>query len=193
MHAAQVPWTAFQRFRHFSGYTCLLIHSLYCFFALSFFSLSFWFQSLFSPSFVRWLLHILTVLVVVVVRFAESCPQLQNVDLTENKRVSFYSVHSILEHCANLYSLSLCGCHQLNDESFRVFSENSSVAQQLQNINVSTVLLTDTGLSWIAGTCHKLSALDLTSNMAVTDAGVAHVVRACKNLKRLYLQSCKLV
>jgi hypothetical protein len=141
-----------------------------------------------------------------------------------------------LQHCPQLYSLSLCECVNLTDDCVGIFNDaeelklltvtvafivcliylkdpedikkQKEVAQQLQNLNLSHVPVTDLALKWIGtcydmytiwqsfegSKCHCLSAIDLYSNSIVTDEGMALLLKGCgATLKRIYIQSCRMV
>jgi hypothetical protein len=117
------------------------------------------------------------------VEVAEHCTQLRNVDLTGHSTITNIVPRMFLQHCPQLYSLSLCECVNLTDDCVGIFNDaeelklltvtvafivcliylkdpedikkQKEVAQQLQNLNLSHVPVTDLALKWI-GTCYDM-------------------------------------
>jgi len=120
------------------------------------------------------------------------------VDFTDNKLITNVTPYTIIKSCTNLYALSLCACTSLTDAAFLVLSpieeqQAKTYAQGLQNLNLSSIPVSDASLHNIGNVCHKLSALDLFSNGHVTDNGLESILKGCLGLKRLYLQFCRLL
>lgn len=70
---------------------------------------------------------------------------------------------------------------------------HTDTLNELQNLNLMNIVVSDRALEYIGKVCGKLSAIDLYNNVFVTDDGILHILKGTSNLKRLYLQKCKLV
>lgn len=123
---------------------------------------------------------------------ANSCHELQDLDLSLSRKLTDRSLYALAHGCPNLTKLNISGCSSLGDTALAYLS---SFCRNLKVVNLCGChrAATDRALEAIAYNCSHLETLNLGWCEAVTDVGVTSLASGCPNLQALDLCGCVLI
>lgn len=111
---------------------------------------------------------------------------LQKLDITCCRKITYTSIDNITESCTTLTSLRMESCTLVPREAFVLIGQRCHF---LEEIDITENEVDDEGLKSISS-CSKLSSLKLGICLNITDEGVAHVGMCCSKLVELDLYRC---
>ncbi|GAU45684.1 hypothetical protein TSUD_268160 [Trifolium subterraneum] len=98
-------------------------------------------------------------------------------------------LYSIFHRFPNLISLHLSNVHTIPTDGLRAFSQNIAT---LTSLTCSDILyLNTTDMFFIADCFPNLKQLDLNHCYHLSEVGIAHVLRKCRNIRHLNLSGCE--
>lgn len=121
-------------------------------------------------------------------KIAETCSQLQSLNIYTPKEITDVGVTKIAKNCTQLQRLTLFDCYKVTDVGINKIGENCS---QLQSLNLrGCYYVTDSGITKIGNGCPKLQELNLLGCYYVTDSGISKIAEGCPQLYYLNLSNC---
>ncbi|XP_062094929.1 F-box/LRR-repeat protein 3 isoform X2 [Humulus lupulus] len=111
---------------------------------------------------------------------------LQKLDITCCRRITYVSIAHITNSCSALTSLKMESCALVSREAFVLIGQRCHF---LEELDLTDNEIDDEGLKSISR-CSKLSSLKLGICLDITDKGVAHVGFSCSKLNELDLYRC---
>ncbi|NWR38709.1 FXL17 protein, partial [Tachuris rubrigastra] len=119
---------------------------------------------------------------------AKGCLKLQRIYMQENKLVTDQSVKAFAEHCPELQYVGFMGCSVTSKGVIHLTNLRNLSSLDLRHI---TELDNETVME-IVKRCKNLNSLNLCLNWIINDRCVEVIAREGRNLKELYLVSCKI-
>ncbi|XP_004841819.1 F-box/LRR-repeat protein 17 isoform X2 [Heterocephalus glaber] len=119
---------------------------------------------------------------------AKGCLKLQRIYMQENKLVTDQSVKAFAEHCPELQYVGFMGCSVTSKGVIHLTKLRNLSSLDLRHI---TELDNETVME-IVKRCKNLSSLNLCLNWIINDRCVEVIAKEGRNLKELYLVSCKI-
>ncbi|KAM9367943.1 F-box/LRR-repeat protein 17 [Phaethornis superciliosus] len=119
---------------------------------------------------------------------AKGCLKLQRIYMQENKLVTDQSVKAFAEHCPELQYVGFMGCSVTSKGVIHLTNLRNLSSLDLRHI---TELDNETVME-IVKRCKNLNSLNLCLNWIIDDSCVEVIAREGRNLKELYLVSCKI-
>ncbi|KAJ0751471.1 putative leucine-rich repeat domain superfamily [Helianthus annuus] len=135
----------------------------------------------------------------VVETIANSCHDLEDLDLSKSFKLSDRSLYALAHGCQKLIKLNISGCSSFSDNALAYLS---SYCRQLKAIGYNCSQLQSLNLGWceevgdagvtsLAYGCHDLRALDLCGCVLITDESVIALANNCLHLRSLDLYYCR--
>ncbi|XP_025896761.1 F-box/LRR-repeat protein 17 [Nothoprocta perdicaria] len=119
---------------------------------------------------------------------AKGCLKLQRIYMQENKLVTDQSVKAFAEHCPELQYVGFMGCSVTSKGVIHLTNLRNLSSLDLRHI---TELDNETVME-IVKRCKNLNSLNLCLNWIINDRCVEVIAKEGRNLKELYLVSCKI-
>ncbi|XP_065518740.1 F-box/LRR-repeat protein 17 [Lathamus discolor] len=119
---------------------------------------------------------------------AKGCLKLQRIYMQENKLVTDQSVRAFAEHCPELQYVGFMGCSVTSKGVIHLTNLRNLSSLDLRHI---TELDNETVME-IVKRCKNLNSLNLCLNWIINDRCVEVIAKEGRNLKELYLVSCKI-
>ncbi|KAM6289349.1 F-box/LRR-repeat protein 17 [Aegotheles albertisi] len=119
---------------------------------------------------------------------AKGCLKLQRIYMQENKLVTDQSVKAFAEHCPELQYVGFMGCSVTSKGVIHLTNLRNLSSLDLRHI---TELDNETVME-VVKRCKNLNSLNLCLNWIIDDSCVEVIAREGRNLKELYLVSCKI-
>ncbi|XP_029859925.1 F-box/LRR-repeat protein 17 isoform X1 [Aquila chrysaetos chrysaetos] len=119
---------------------------------------------------------------------AKGCEKLQRIYMQENKLVTDRSVRAFAEHCPELQYVGFMGCSVTSKGVIHLTKLRNLSSLDLRHI---TELDNETVME-IVKRCKNLNSLNLCLNWIINDRCVEVIAKEGRNLKELYLVSCKI-
>ncbi|XP_044302687.1 F-box/LRR-repeat protein 17 isoform X1 [Varanus komodoensis] len=119
---------------------------------------------------------------------AKGCLKLQRIYMQENKLVTDQSVKAFAEHCPELQYVGFMGCSVTSKGVIHLTNLRNLSSLDLRHI---TELDNETVME-IVKRCKNLTSLNLCLNWIINDRCVEVIAKEGRNLKELYLVSCKI-
>ncbi|XP_054034240.1 F-box/LRR-repeat protein 17 isoform X1 [Dryobates pubescens] len=119
---------------------------------------------------------------------AKGCLKLQRIYMQENKLVTDQSVKAFAEHCPELQYVGFMGCSVTSKGVIHLTNLRNLSNLDLRHI---TELDNETVME-IVKRCKNLNSLNLCLNWIINDRCVEVIAKEGRNLKELYLVSCKI-
>ena len=91
----------------------------------------------------------------------------------------------LAERCPKLRMLDLVGCNKITDAGLLHFT-----CPDLQHINVSSSMITDTGIHSLVTGSPCLQEVFLNNCQAISDVGVECIVNGCLDVRTIYVSEC---
>ncbi|KAF5749087.1 hypothetical protein HS088_TW04G01049 [Tripterygium wilfordii] len=123
---------------------------------------------------------------------ANSCHDLEDLDLSRSLRLSDRSLYALAHICPNLTKLNISGCTSFSDDALEylfAFCRNLKVLNLCGCVKAAS----NKALQAIGRNCCQLQYLNLGWCENVTDIGVMSLAYGCPNLRSLDLCSCVLI
>jgi len=121
-------------------------------------------------------------------RIAFGLPNLIEIDVSKNTKVTDDSMRTIACHCKNLKSVHLGFCTHISDVSILALSE---FCPALEHLDLSRSALphkvTDVSMLSLGERCPSLKIVHLAGNSFITDVGINWLVSGCNVIERLNL------
>ncbi|KAD4386303.1 hypothetical protein R6Q59_009555 [Mikania micrantha] len=152
----------------------------------------------------------------VVETIANSCHDLEDLDLSKSFKLSDRSLYALAHGCQKLVKLNISGCSSFSDNALAYLSSccrNLKILNlcgcvkaasdktlkaigyncgQLQSLNLGWCEeVGDVGVMSLAYGCHELRALDLCGCVLITDESVIALANNCLHLRSLGLYYCQ--
>lgn len=142
------------------------------------------------------------------------CPQITTLTLSNNTQLNYSSWGEVAKFTA-LRSLSLSGCHQLEDSDLKIllsglrdlkevtiakcskigengFIELAKRLPKLAYLDVSRTDISDTALVEIGSRCALLAEINLSSCSRLTEKGILALIKIARSLRKIDLSRCNL-
>ncbi|KAJ0578876.1 putative F-box domain, leucine-rich repeat domain superfamily, F-box-like domain superfamily [Helianthus annuus] len=128
----------------------------------------------------------------VVETIANSCHDLEDLDLSKSFKLSDRSLYALAHGCQKLIKLNISGCSSFSDDALAYLS---SYCRQLKVLNLCGCVkaASDKALKAIGYNCSQLQSLNLGWCEEVGDAGVTSLAYGCHDLRALDLCGCVLI
>ncbi|KAL5982701.1 F-box protein skp2a [Asimina triloba] len=141
-----------------------------------------------------------------VLAVASYCHDLQNLDLSQSRKLTDCSLYALAHGCPSLTKLNISGCSGFSDSALAYLT---SVCRKLKSFNLCgcthaasdralQVLnlgwcedVTDVGVMSLALGCPDLRSLDLCGCVLITDESVIALANNCHGLRSLGLYYCQ--
>ncbi|RDX70637.1 F-box protein SKP2B, partial [Mucuna pruriens] len=123
---------------------------------------------------------------------ANSCHDLQILDLSKSFKLTDNSLYAIARGCCNLTKLNISGCSAFSDNALAYLA---SLCRKLKILNLCGCVraASDTALQAIGQYCNQLQFLNLGWCENVSDVGVMSLAHGCPDLRTLDLCGCVLI
>lgn len=122
---------------------------------------------------------------------AQSCPNIEELNLSQCKKISDATCAALSSHCPKLQRLNLDSCPEITDISLKDLSDGCPL---LTHINLSWCeLLTDNGVEALARGCPELRSFLSKGCRQLTDRAVKCLARYCPNLEAINLHECRVL
>ncbi|MFS7996097.1 putative leucine-rich repeat domain superfamily [Helianthus anomalus] len=123
---------------------------------------------------------------------ANSCHDLEDLDLSKSFKLSDWSLYALAHGCQKLIKLNISGCSSFSDNALAYLS---SYCRQLKVLNLCGCVKAapDKALKAIRYNCSQLQPLNLGWYEEVGDAGVTSLEYGCHDLHALDLCGCVLI
>jgi len=122
---------------------------------------------------------------------AQSCPNIEELNLSQCKRISDATCAALSSHCPKLQRLNLDSCPEITDMSLKDLAAGCPL---LTHINLSWCeLLTDNGVDALAKGCPELRSFLSKGCRQLTDKAVMCLARYCPNLEAINLHECRVL
>ncbi|XP_044511348.1 F-box protein SKP2B-like [Mangifera indica] len=120
---------------------------------------------------------------------ANSCNDLQDLDLSKSFKLSDRSLGALADGCPNLVKLNISGCTAFSDHALAYLTEH---CRKLKILNLCGCVkaATDYALQAIGRNCGRLQSLNLGWCENVGDIGVMSLAYGCPDLRSLDLCGC---
>ncbi|KAJ0085130.1 hypothetical protein Patl1_08188 [Pistacia atlantica] len=120
---------------------------------------------------------------------ANSCHDLQDLDLSKSFKLSDRSLCALAQGCPNLVKLNISGCTAFSDHALAYLTE---YCRKLKILNLCGCVkaATDYALQAIGRNCSELQSLNLGWCENVGDVGVMSLAYGCPDLRSLDLCGC---
>jgi len=99
-------------------------------------------------------------------------------------------IQLIAEGGGILHDINLERCKQITDLGLMGFRRFGKVSMACKKLNVSTLKIHDSSMTWLAEGCQKLEYLDLTDTISITDSCLSYLSKGCCRLRTLILKGC---
>ncbi|XP_076819024.1 uncharacterized protein LOC143464874 [Clavelina lepadiformis] len=140
-------------------------------------------QKLLVPEATHWLMdkHLLPVI--------HNCSHvLTDIDISNCSQLTNLSLFELAGNCRNLTTVSLKGCHWVNQDNFKLLVSNNC---GLRKIDVSSCWsLDDSCVIYAASRCAFLEELGISNIYSVTDSALQATATNCAGLKHLSVRGC---
>nr|XP_043618554.1 F-box protein SKP2A-like [Erigeron canadensis] len=123
---------------------------------------------------------------------ANSCHDLEDLDLSKSFRLSDSSLYALAHGCPNLIKLNISGCSAFSDTALAYLT---GFCRKLRILNLCGCVkaASDKALKAIGNNCSHLQSLNLGWCENVSDDGVMSLAYGCPNLRALDLCGCVLI
>ncbi|KAM8962023.1 F-box/LRR-repeat protein 17 [Pelodytes ibericus] len=122
------------------------------------------------------------------ITIAKGSHKLQRIYMQENKLVTDESVKAFAEHCPGLQYVGFMGCSVTSEGVIHLTKLRHLSSLDLRHI---TKLDNETVME-VVKRCHSLTSLNLCLNRSINDRCVEVIAKEGRNLKELYLVTCKI-
>lgn len=120
---------------------------------------------------------------------AQSCPNIEELNLSQCKKISDATCAALSNHCPKLQRLNLDSCPEITDLALKDISDG---CPHLTHINLSWCeLLTDNGVEALARGCPELRSFLSKGCRQLTDRAIKCIARFCPNLEAINLHECR--
>lgn len=121
---------------------------------------------------------------------AQSCPNIEELNLSQCKKISDATCAALSSHCPKLQRLNLDSCPEITDMSLKDLAAGCPL---LTHINLSWCeLLTDNGVDALTKGCPELRSFLSKGCRQLTDKAVMCLAR-CPNLEAINLHECRVL
>jgi hypothetical protein len=123
---------------------------------------------------------------------ASSCPMLRKLNVAWCRNINADGIHSIVQGCKRLEYLKMNGCAQLDESTMTAIGENLMDLKRLCLASCSDIK-DSAMLAFLTASHGKLTHLNLSNCVKLTDLLASSVTKHCPLLTHLELACCSLI
>ncbi|XP_065717807.1 F-box/LRR-repeat protein 17 isoform X2 [Patagioenas fasciata] len=139
-----------------------------------------------------------------IIAVASQCPLLQKVHVGNQDRLTDEGLKQLGSKCRELKDIHFGQCYKISDEGMiiiakgclklqRIYMQENKLLRNLSNLDLRHITeLDNETVMEIVKRCKNLNSLNLCLNWIINDRCVEVIAKEGRNLKELYLVSCKI-